>query len=184
MVFLGTPFRGTHEWFHDKLPKLAVHRHGNVKEDILHILDGNNPTLIELVDYFNKMRSYAGIPKVACFFEEKPSKVGRILENGQPKTPIVFDDRLDHKGFDAARIEDIVIVDQHSACLDLTKGVKKYSFQRDHFHLNKFSSPDEADFKELAGVLTRFAESAAINITPELKSMTVILKMNPKFSPD
>ena len=124
------------------------------------------------------MRSHAaraGMPKVACFFEEKPSKVGRILENGKSKGPIVLDDRRDRREVDIEKIQDIVIVGERSACLDLSRGIKKYAFQRDHFHLNKFGSPDEADFKTLSGVLTRFAESATEEITPELKSITSLI---------
>lgn len=135
-------------------------------------LNGDNPTLIELVDYFSKSRTHAGrsgLPEVACFFEEKPSKVGRILENGSAKGPIVLDDRRDNQNYYASKIEDIVIVKESSACLDPTKGVTKYSFQRDHFHLNKFGSPNEADFITLSGVLRRFAK-----ITLEIESMIFV----------
>jgi hypothetical protein len=87
IAFLGTPFRGTHKWFHKELPKLAKDQHRNVRDNILQTLHPKNSTLKDLRDTFSQMRDSddrPGMPQVACFFEEKPSKVGKIL--GDPET--------------------------------------------------------------------------------------------------
>jgi hypothetical protein len=63
-----------------------------------------------------------------------------------------------------------VVVDQSSAHLDMQDGIKKYPFQRNHFQLNKFKSPDEGDFKTLVTVLDDFKTVADGEVQGVLKS--------------
>lgn len=51
----------------------------DIQTDILRILEPGNEFLQELVDQFGKTRRQANKAEVACFYELKPSDVGRIV---------------------------------------------------------------------------------------------------------
>ena len=50
-----------------------------VQADIPNILEPGNEFLQDVVDQFGRMRRQANKAQVACFYELKPSNVGRIV---------------------------------------------------------------------------------------------------------
>jgi hypothetical protein len=88
IAFLGTPFRGTHDKFHEELPKMAeANNISNVNDKILHYLRKDNSTLEDLVDAFLDMRmrsSGSDMPRVVCFFECLETRVNKIVNDPQP----------------------------------------------------------------------------------------------------
>ena len=85
VLFLGTPFRGTHAWFYRDAPELARQRNGtNVNERILRMLDPNEEELNSLrEDFLSKAEHHQNL-ELACFWETEPSNVARLIDRSLP----------------------------------------------------------------------------------------------------
>jgi hypothetical protein len=83
LIFFGTPFRGAEGM--SQVEMLAAARReyqdDEVQPDVLKILAPGNDFLLELVDQFCMTRRKTNKFKVACFFELKPSNIGRTVGN-------------------------------------------------------------------------------------------------------
>jgi len=110
-----------------------------IQPEVLKILEPGNEFLQEVVDQFGRTRRLANKTQVACFYELKPSNVGRIVG----KT-------------DRAR----VVVSESSGCLDLSDATSKYSLSRTHFDMNKFGRPTEEDFETVCEVIETMLQAS------------------------
>jgi hypothetical protein len=82
LVFLGTPFRETH----DSLSQGEILRRAYelfaenpVHGENLNVLQAGGESLIDLVDNYLRIARQGTMPKIACFYEQKASFVGKIL---------------------------------------------------------------------------------------------------------
>ena len=82
MLFLGTPFRGAGGLSQTGILRAIQSRYQEeqIQGSNLHILAPGNETLLDLMDEFSETRKERNIPRVACFFEQKPSNVGAIYK--------------------------------------------------------------------------------------------------------
>lgn len=81
VLFFGTPFRGTHEWFQKDLPKLAKDKVPHVDEGIFETFRKGSEILRQLrTDFISKQNRYKK-PNVGCFLESQVSNVGKIVGN-------------------------------------------------------------------------------------------------------
>ena len=80
MIFLGTPFCGAEGMSQIEMLAAAQREYeeGEIEADLLGILQPGNEFLQEIVDQFGKTRGPHGA-QVPCFYELKPSNVGRIV---------------------------------------------------------------------------------------------------------
>ena len=83
LVFLGTPFRGTH----DSLSQGEILKRAQelftasaVYGENLEILRARGESLIDLVDLYHRIARQSTVPRVACFYEQKESDVSRIVD--------------------------------------------------------------------------------------------------------
>lgn len=83
LVFFGTPFRGTHDLLSqgEILRRASQHfaAENPVYGENLGILRAGGEPLIDLVDTYLRVVRKGPMPRVACFYEQKASEVGRIL---------------------------------------------------------------------------------------------------------
>ena len=81
LVFLGTPFRGTHDSLSQgEILRIAQERFtGVVYGENLEILRTGGESLTDLVDMYLRIARQGAMPRVACFYEQRASEVGRIL---------------------------------------------------------------------------------------------------------
>ena len=81
MVFFGTPFRGTNGFNQSEMLRAAElqYEEGLVQGSVLNILAPGNEMLIDLTQTFFETRQENHKALVACFYELKPSDVGKIL---------------------------------------------------------------------------------------------------------
>lgn len=87
LIFFGTPFGGTHEWFQKDLPGLANDIVSHVDKEIFENFRRGNDSLNQLKkDILDKLHSYKK-PNVGCFQELQVSNVGKIV--GDEKIPKV-----------------------------------------------------------------------------------------------
>lgn len=91
VLFFGTPFRGTHEWFQKDLPMLAKDLVGHVDQRIFDTFRQGSETLDQLrKDLLEKMHRYRQ-PNVGCFQELQKSNVGKIVEREEiPKVGLRY----------------------------------------------------------------------------------------------
>ena len=70
-----------------EMPEAALREYDadHIQGEVLKILDCENEFLQELMDRFGRTRSAPNKAQVACFYELKPSDIGRIV-GGQPRT--------------------------------------------------------------------------------------------------
>ena len=59
--------------------RAANYQEEQVQTEVLQILEPGNEFLQDLVDQFGKTRKAADKSQVACFYELKPSNIGRIV---------------------------------------------------------------------------------------------------------
>ena len=81
LIFFGTPFRGAEGISQMEMLEAArrEYEEDEVQADVLKILEPGNEFLQDVVDQFGRMRRQANKAQVACFYELKPSNVGRIV---------------------------------------------------------------------------------------------------------
>lgn len=85
LVFLGTPFRGTHDSLSQGeilMGAYALFKGSPVHRENLEILRKGGESLVDLVDTYLRIARQGPMPRVACFYEQKASAVGRILGRG------------------------------------------------------------------------------------------------------
>jgi hypothetical protein len=171
LIFLGTPFRGTHDTLSQgEILKRAykLFTENPVHGENLGILRAGAESLTDLVDFYLRMARQSPMPRIACFYEQKASDVGRILE----KHP---DNKV---GLGAAshsvapltclkgrRIPPVILVNETSGSLDLNEKSDKYALPRTHFDIQTFGSPAEQGFRLLGSVVQMMVEEG-----PELVS--------------
>ncbi|KAK4160059.1 ankyrin repeat domain-containing protein 17 [Cladorrhinum sp. PSN259] len=153
LVFLGTPFRGTH----DSLPQGEVLKRAQelftdspVYEENLEILRAGGESLVDVVDMYSRIARQSAVPRVACFYEQKESDVSRIVEKDHGKGP---------------NIAPVILVNESSGTLDSNEKTDKYALPRTHFNIQKFGSPEEHEF-----IVLRSAIEEMIEEGPELVS--------------
>ncbi|RYO26148.1 hypothetical protein AA0113_g12537, partial [Alternaria arborescens] len=141
LIFFGTPFRGAEGMSQVEMLAAAQreYQQDEIQPEVLKILEPGNEFLQEVVDQFGRTRRLANKTQVACFYELKPSNVGRIVG----KT-------------DRTR----VVVSESSGCLDLSDAASKYSLSRTHFDMNKFEDAQEEDFETVAEVVQSMVEAS------------------------
>ncbi|KAJ5691831.1 hypothetical protein N7462_001254 [Penicillium macrosclerotiorum] len=98
-------------------------------------MTSRNGTLLDVADDFITLCVQGG-PKVSCFFEQRPSKLGKVIGRND--------------------IEEF-IVDSKSACFD---GHPKYGLEVDHFSLNKFDNPKNPNYIQVQSVITDYYKKA------------------------
>ena len=81
VLFFGTPFRGTHEWFQKDLPKIASEIEPHVDEGVFETIRKGSETLDQLrKDFIEKQHRYRK-PNIGCFQELQVSNIGKIVGN-------------------------------------------------------------------------------------------------------
>ncbi|KAK4118455.1 hypothetical protein N657DRAFT_651298 [Parathielavia appendiculata] len=155
LVFLGTPFRGTH----DSLSQGEILRRAQelftgspVYGENLEILRAGGESLTDVVDMYLRIARQSAMPRVACFYEQGASKVGGILgrdlENATPP---------------------VILVNETSGSLDLSEKSDKYALSRTHFNIQKFGSPQEQGFRLLGSVVQTMVEESTQLVSTRAK---------------
>lgn len=91
LVFFGTPFRGTHDSLSQgEILRLAYERFAEnpVYGENMNVLQAGGESLIDLVDTYLRIARHGTEPKVACFYEQKATRVGAILGKDSAKVGI------------------------------------------------------------------------------------------------
>ncbi|KAH3999857.1 hypothetical protein HBH64_072750 [Parastagonospora nodorum] len=139
IVFLGTPHRGTQSFTQDSALFAAIAASSDLSRKletgVLESIASDNGALLDVTDDFVRL-CIGGGPLITCFFEQRPSKLGKIVGK----------DDIDE-----------FIVDQKSATLD---GRRKYGLELDHFSLNKFDGPTNPNYVQVRGEILRFYHEA------------------------
>ncbi|KAH7400986.1 hypothetical protein DE146DRAFT_677647 [Phaeosphaeria sp. MPI-PUGE-AT-0046c] len=138
-IFLGTPHRGTRSFAQDSSLFAAIAASSDLSQSletgILDSMKSENGALLDVTDDFVNLCSEGG-PLISCFFEQRPSKLGKIIGRNDI---------------------DEFIVDQTSATLD---GHRRYGLELDHFSLNKFDKPDNPSYVQVRAEIVRFYSAA------------------------
>jgi hypothetical protein len=81
LIFFGTPFRGAEGMTPVEILEAARREYevDDVQLAMLRIIEPGNEFLQDLVEQFLKTRREANNAPVACFYELKPSNVGKIV---------------------------------------------------------------------------------------------------------
>lgn len=139
IVFLGTPHRGTQSFTQDSALFAAIAASSDLSRKletgVLESMASGDGALLDVTDDFVRL-CIGGGPLITCFFEQRPSRIGKIVGK----------DDIDE-----------FIVDQKSATLD---GHRKYGLELDHFSLNKFDGPNNPNYVQVRGEIMRFYNEA------------------------
>ncbi|KAI0423575.1 hypothetical protein F5Y09DRAFT_327017 [Xylaria sp. FL1042] len=144
MMFLGTPFYGiSHDSGMTKLGEIYqaiatsdVHVEDNIWGTIAEENDILVAAVADFLTYLGKS-SNSFKPKLFCFYETKPSKIGRVagLDDTKPK----------------------FLVSESSGTLH---GHEKESLYKDHFEINKFVANDDDNYKIVLRELKKMNNNA------------------------
>ncbi|RYO95235.1 hypothetical protein DL764_007720 [Monosporascus ibericus] len=144
LVFLGTPFRGTHDSLSQGeilIRAQELFTETPVYGENLGILRTGTESLTDLVDTYFRIARQSAMPRVACFYEQGASEVGGILRKDLGKA-----------------IPSVILVNETSGSLDLNEKSDKYALPRTHFNIQKFGSPGEQGFRLLRSVVQTMVE--------------------------
>ncbi|KAL8393541.1 hypothetical protein RB599_005843 [Gaeumannomyces hyphopodioides] len=130
------------QWFGENATKTKM---SDISQAFLFDLDEFRelwwPRAFEVDTYLRVARRSPMMPRVACFYEQKASEVGRIL------------------GRDVGReIQPVILVDETSGSLDLNEKSDKYALPRTHFNIHRFGSPHEQAFRQVRSVIRKMAD--------------------------
>ncbi|KAI9689748.1 MAG: hypothetical protein M1822_009630 [Bathelium mastoideum] len=139
IVFLGTPHRGTKSFTQESALLATIAASSDLSQNletaVLDSMTSDNGALLDVADDFIALCVDGG-PTVSCFFEQRASKLGKVIG------------RSDIDEF---------IVDHTSATFD---GHQKYGLELDHFSLNKFNGPDNPHYVQVRAEISRFYQAA------------------------
>ncbi|KAI9748769.1 MAG: hypothetical protein M4579_007127 [Chaenotheca gracillima] len=144
LIFFGTPFRGTNNVLSQGQILQAAEKLFNdrpVHDENLQILRAGDETLCDLVDSYLRVARQTARPRVACFYEQRVTDVGRLLANDAGQA-----------------IKPVILVDAVSGCLDITATTENYPLPRDHFDIHRFGNRDEQGFKALRYEIKKMVE--------------------------
>ncbi|RDW58801.1 hypothetical protein BP6252_13277 [Coleophoma cylindrospora] len=153
LVLMGTPHRGTGNFMSEALALILGNASTPVElshPDILHILEPTNETRIDLVEDFTKLILDGKVRdrlQISCFFEKKSIKVADLLAKLKS-----------NKGLDLSTTRDFA-VNRESAILD---GYDDLGRAANHFQLNKFSKPDDGEYKRVVSVIVGMVKGAML----------------------
>ncbi|KAI4593903.1 hypothetical protein KJ359_008947 [Pestalotiopsis sp. 9143b] len=146
MVFLGTPHYGiqnstafsTQGDIYQRIAQAEV----PIVDDALHTMAHNNDMLVDIVSKFTRKIAVRGErgeqrPKLYCFYEQKPTKVGLIA--GMTDAPSEF------------------VLNESSASLS---GHEKEALALDHFGMNKFEAFNDSAYEAVVHQITELAGHA------------------------
>ncbi|KAM3562111.1 hypothetical protein MY1884_002017 [Beauveria asiatica] len=142
LVFFGTPFRGRRGLSLAQIVE-AVAQHNpdiSIYPDTMALSVEENPYLQNLVNRFTETRRGDHPIPLWCFYETQPSPIRKTLRNDS--------------------LEDNYLIPQESACLDLSKNVKRHPLERHHYNLQKFPGPSDAGYRAVEDALLRLATGA------------------------
>lgn len=142
MIFLGTPHRGSDLANSETLDKfyglIAKTQTFVVQDDLLKTIAQDNTILMDTVhDFTRDLNTRTPPPKVFCFFEERPTPVGRIA--GIENTPREF------------------MVNEASGSLH---GHKKMGWTVDHFEMNKFEDAEDRYYRDVVGQIQNMLDAS------------------------
>ncbi|KAI9771574.1 MAG: hypothetical protein M1839_002767 [Geoglossum umbratile] len=134
VVFLGTPHRGSKAFLpqSDLLAAIASQSdlQSGIEPGVLGAMRSDSGATLDVAEDFADLCRSAEL-LVTCFFEQRKSSLGKVIG------------RSDIQQF---------IVPEESATFD---GHPRYGLPLDHFSLNKFTDPDNGNFKDVCGEITR-----------------------------
>ncbi|KAI0890819.1 hypothetical protein F4806DRAFT_485147 [Annulohypoxylon nitens] len=142
MIFLGTPHHGIHNssafGTQGQIYKAIIEANVQVEYGLMKTIIQDNEILVQTVHHFARAIRLRrdDAPKVFCFYEQKPSRVGRVI------------------GLDAHPLE--LFVGQTSGTLD---GYDMEPLPLDHFQMNKFQGPDDDNYSAVRCVILRMIKS-------------------------
>jgi hypothetical protein len=139
IVFLGTPHRGTHSFTQTSALFAAIAASSdlsrNLEIGVLDSMTSDNGALQDVTDDFVSLCADSG-PMITCFFEQRPSKLGKIIGKNNITE---------------------FIVDKKSAILDEHR---RYGLELDHFSLNKFDGPENTNYIQVRAKILHFYHAA------------------------
>ncbi|VUC31149.1 unnamed protein product [Clonostachys rosea] len=139
VVFLGTPHRGSQSFTRESALLAAIAASSDLSKhletSVLDTMTSDTGSLLDVSDDFITLCMDGG-PKISCFFEQRSSKLGKVVG------------RTDITEF---------IVDSASATFD---GHPKHGLEVDHFSLNKFNSPSNPHYLQVRAEIVRFYKAA------------------------
>lgn len=158
LVFLGTPFRGTNDTLSQGEILQYAQEHftnGPVYGDNLEIIRSVGEQLGDLLEIYFRIARQHEMPRMACFFEQIPSQVGRILGPGVGEVLsihilapfgiaiLTWENQQD--------IASVILVSEESGCLDLGPKTDKYGLPRNHFQHPEVWEPERLEFRRRSG---------------------------------
>ncbi|KAF2111135.1 hypothetical protein BDV96DRAFT_499788 [Lophiotrema nucula] len=173
IVFLGTPHRGTKSFTHESALLAAIAASSdlsqNLETGILDTMTSESGALLDVADDFITLCTDGG-PMLSCFYEQRSSKLGKVVGRNDI---------------------DEFIVDHTSATFD---GHPRYGLEVDHFSLNKFNGPHNPNYVQVRTEIARFYQAAlkklekvsdvasmrsSINVTPSTIASTSTDNLRP-----
>ncbi|KAI9695891.1 MAG: hypothetical protein M1836_006008 [Candelina mexicana] len=157
VVFLGTPHRGSNSQSKASViasiaSAVSLGEHCN----LLKVVDKDSEMLADLLHDFTRTVNTLSIP-LFCFFEQHKSDVAKVLKFKGSKMlmPSVKD----------------TVVDEQSGCLD---GYPKLGLSTEHFRMNRFSDPEDSNYRLVCEEIVRLVESAPGRVTGRRVSLPLL----------
>lgn len=146
VLFFGTPFRGTHEWYQKELPRLAKDLTVHVDNKIFETFEQISEILDQLrKDLLDELRG-KNRPNIGCLAESQLSNVDKIVDQKEiPKVGLWYQFAIKIKILNQVQIR---LVQRNAAILEgPSTGQPRFinrTLERNHFNLHNFDENDSA----------------------------------------
>ena len=156
VVFMGTPHRGTGAITSKGLVYAAIASNPFLQVDntVLRALEAGNDVLMDVFGEFMFIcNSRKAGMSLCCFFEQRSSAVGKVIGNSHLEVSI----GVLHRCQAVTDLKQEFVVDKVSGCIE---GYPKHGLPLDHFRLNKFSDPEDGNYRAVRDEIQRLVEEA------------------------
>lgn len=156
MVFIGTPHQGLGDSSllstEGAIYSAIVNAKFQIQDNVLRTMAQDSDVLVEAMHLFHRtLRRQERAPKLFCFYEEVPTKIGKIAglhdlpavrKNAAPRSQGLA--MRDRKSNIKTRFLKEFVINEKSGTLDTED---KEGLALDHFNINKFEDKDDNCYK-------------------------------------
>ena len=146
IIFLGTPFRGTNAQTYAKIVGNLLAHFNRGNSSIYELTEQRNREQRNQLNDFVPIVNHQNFP-MCCFYEQHKADLTHVIVRW------------------ATRTVTQIVVEEESATID---GIRSIPLASDHFNMQRYSGPDDTNYKTVLAELTEMVKHAPARVKARL----------------
>lgn len=153
IVFLGTPFRGSHAQTYAKMIGTIMSYMDRANTKIYDLTEPKSQEQRDQLNNFVRIVNRQAIP-ICCFYEKHKSNLARIIKASPFK-------------------KETIVVEENSATID---GLRSLPLAANHFNMHKYSGPDDENYNAVLPEVRRMVGEAQNRVIARLDRKRFVIE--------